>query len=256
MKLLVDIGNTRIKSAMVFNGNWTNATSQSHRDRSDSVFDQMWRGVSPPGKIVVSNVAGAEFAGSLQRWCEQNWSITPHFIHSEEVGCGVINGYLDANQLGSDRWAALIAARNLCTDPVAIVDCGTAVTVDALDAEGCFRGGVIFAGLALSRNTLLAQASGIDAARSGATRSGVTRSNSESVLCRSTEDAVASGTFYGVVGAIDRILDEFEQQLGQEMKLYLSGGDALSVKSNLRHSSQHDPELVLKGLDLIAEALT
>ena len=129
--------------------------------------------------------------------------MAPHFIHPKEIECGVTNGYPDPSQLGSDRWAALIAARNLCVDPLAVVDCGTAVTVDALDMEGNFRGGVILPGVTLSRDTLLANTSGIYA----------TREVGNSVFACSTEDAVAGGTFYSVVGGIDRILDEFEQKL-------------------------------------------
>ena len=142
MNLLVDIGNTRIKWAIVSSDGWTSGIPQMHRSQPASLFDQMWGNLSTPEKMVISNVAGAEFADSLRRWSELNWSLTPQFIHPKEFEAGVTNAYYDASQLGSDRWAALLGARELCKEAAAVVDCGTAVTVDGIDAQGCFRGGV------------------------------------------------------------------------------------------------------------------
>lgn len=243
MKLLVDIGNTRIKWAMVSNGNWSTGAPGSHELQLESLLDQMWCDIPRPDMVVVSNVRGPEFAGSLRRWSEQNWLLTPRLIRPRQAECGVTNCYQDPGQLGSDRWAALIAARDLCKDPLVIVDCGTAVTVDALDEQGFFLGGVIFAGVSLSRNALIDGTKQID----------VVPGKSRDVFCQSTEDAIASGTYFGALGAIDRLVDQFNTQLGSEMKAYLSGGDAVSLKPMLSHRFRHEPDLVLKGLNVIVE---
>jgi len=243
MNLLVDIGNTRIKWALVSDGSWSGGTPRSHELQLESLFDQMWCEIPRPEKIVVSNVRGPEIAGSLGRWSEQNWSLTPMLIRPQQVECGVTNCYLEPGQLGSDRWAALIAARDLCKDPLVIVDCGTAVTVDALDEHGYFLGGVIFAGLGLSRSALIDGTKEID----------MVPGNTKDVFCRTTQDAVASGTYYAAAGGIDRLVDQFKTQMGSAMKVYLSGGDANDLKPILSHRFRHDPELVLKGLNVISE---
>ena len=79
------------------------------------------------------------------------WSVTAHIVRPQAQQLGVKNLYRKPEQLGADRWAALIGARGLTGSAACVVDAGTAVTVEALSAKGEFLGGAIFPGLHLLR---------------------------------------------------------------------------------------------------------
>jgi type III pantothenate kinase len=157
---------------------------------------------------------------------------------------GVTNRYHEPATLGADRWAALIAARQQSQAAQCVVDCGTAMTVDALSAAGEFLGGVILPGISMARAALLANTQGIR----------VAEGDEGSCLARATGDGVAAGSVFGLAGAIERIVAEQRRALGADARVLVTGGDAPRLLPLLRGSVTHEPELVLKGLKLIAEA--
>jgi len=157
----------------------------------------------------------------------------------------VRNRYRQPEQLGVDRWVALIGARGLTSSAACVVDCGTAVTVDALSAEGEFLGGAVFPGLRLLRDSLVRGTAGIPANEGDAT----------DCLARSTADGVAAGTLFGLAGAVERLIDEYRRTLGATMRVFLTGGDAPALAARLRAAHTPVPDLVLKGLARIADTL-
>ena len=139
MNLLIDLGNTRLKWAQHAPDAWQVQTCTLTPQDVIHLLDQAWRGMSAPRKIVISNVAGAHTLEAMQRWITSHWSLTPHVIRAQADQLGVKNLYHEPATLGADRWAALIAARGLTSAAACVIDCGTAVTVDALSALGEFR---------------------------------------------------------------------------------------------------------------------
>ncbi|MEE8121368.1 MAG: type III pantothenate kinase, partial [Anaerolineales bacterium] len=119
----------------------------------------------------------------------------------------------------------------------------TALTIDALASDGRFLGGVIFPGLRVLRTSLVQAASGIPE----------TSGCSADCVARSTDDAIAAGARFGLAGAIERILNEYRDRLGPGMKVLLTGNDASVVLSTLVQPVEEIPDLVLKGLAIIAE---
>jgi type III pantothenate kinase len=150
----------------------------------------------------------------------------------------VVNGYDDPTSLGADRWAALVGARGLTPAPACIIDCGTAVTVDALAANGEFLGGAIFPGLALAR-AILAHGTAAVQPPPG---------SDASCLGRSTADAVAGGTLFALAGAIERVVREQQVQLGGAARVLMTGGDAPLLAARIAQPVEHVPDLVLQGL--------
>lgn len=246
MHLLVDLGNTRLKWARSAPGEWQ-AGASTYRDRAiDAVLDEAWGGLSAPLGVVLVSVAAEEARRALAQWIDRRWRVPVHEVKPQAAQLGVTNGYRDPAALGADRWVALIGARGEWpATAVCVVDCGTAITVDALNAQGEFVGGVIFPGLALLRDALTSGTAGI---RAGA-------GDDTSCLARSTADAVAAGTLYGLAGAIERVCEEFEQALGGPLKLVITGGDADRVAARLRRPVRRVPDLVLKGLARVASTL-
>lgn len=246
MKLLVDLGNSRLKWAWATAEQWTPGGSEAHPGLDLAVLlDSVW-GVHPvPRQVVLASVAAPSRTQELITWLQDRWALRPHTVQAQAALLGVQNRYDDPARLGADRWAALIAARALTPHAACVVDCGTAVTVDALSASGDFLGGVILAGLGLGPQCLLA-------------RTQLSDLNGEDAHCfaRNTGDGVAAGALFGLAGGIDRIIDEFSSALGATARVIVTGGDAARIVPRLRHPVIEAPDLVLKGLALIGETLT
>lgn len=245
MKLLVDLGNSRLKWAWAAASQWTPGGSEAHPGADLAVLlDSVW-GVHPaPRQVVLASVAAAARTQELIDWLQRRWALMPHVVRAQAALLGVQNRYEDPSRLGADRWAALIAARALTPHAACVVDCGTAVTLDALSANGDFLGGVIMPGLRLAPQCLL-----------GHTQ--LREIDGEDMHCfaRNTGDGVAAGTLFGLAGGIDRIIEELSSALGATARVIVTGGDASRIVPRLRHPVIEAPDLVLKGLALIGETV-
>ena len=239
MNLLIDLGNSRLKwaqsaPAIIWH---TGAVAHAGKDMH-AVLDAVWGKLARPEKILLSSVAAANTRDAVQAWCQRRWSLAPVVIQAQPAQLGVTHCYAQPETLGADRWATLIAVRGLTKTNACIVDCGTAVTVDALAANGEFRGGAIFPGLQLLRASLLQGTGGIRDARGQA----------DSVFARSTPDAVAGGTLHGLIGAVTRLLEEQMRVLGVGTQVFVTGGDAPLLLPRLKIPAKEIPDLVLQGL--------
>jgi type III pantothenate kinase len=144
-----------------------------------------------------------------------------------------------------DRWLAMLAAWNLLRGPVCVIDCGTALTVDALDANGQHLGGLIVPGLGMMRDSLLEGTDGI------AYDSSAGEESSDSLLAHSTRSGVEVGSLYALLAFIDRVMTDLQQELGDEMQCILTGGDAAELAPLLAREVLQQPQLVLDGLALL-----
>jgi type III pantothenate kinase len=244
MNLLFDLGNSRCKWALadVITGLKPGAAIDYGQDFAQ-VLDNSFIALARPARVVAVSVAAAGHLQTLTHWVQQHWGLELQSIATRTAQLGVNNTYRDPYRLGADRWAALIASRERVLGAVCVVDCGTALTVDTLDASGVFRGGVILPGLELMRDALL---------RTQGVRE--VSGNAGSPLAQTTADGVAAGTLFGLAGAIDRILDEQAERLGDTPQILITGGDAPQLIALLRHAAQHTPDLVLEGVAQIARA--
>lgn len=246
MKLLVDIGNARIKWAVLEGEKWTDGEALLHKGRAfKDVARPAWKDLQPPQRVIVSNVAGRDYQKSVETWVKRRWKVKPEFLCSQTSQCGVTNAYQTPERLGADRWAALIAAHAYYPGPAVIIDCGTAITIDALDAAGKHLGGLIVPGMELMRAALVGNAAGIELNDAEA--------QSVSLLGSSTESAVAGGVLYTAVALVDRACQDLIAELGQGTRLLLTGGDAPRILPLLGKRPRHDARLVLKGLSVFAE---
>ena len=243
MSLLVDLGNSRLKWAVTDGTTWESDAVLINEQDIATQLTACWSALPPPEKVVIASVASATRLQAVSAWIQGRWSVAPRVVQPQRQQLGVTNAYHDVASLGSDRWAALIAARHLTRKPVCLVDCGTAVTVDALSADGEFLGGVIFPGLRLLRRSLVTETAGILAVDG----------DPESYPGRTTADGVAAGTAVGLCGAIERIVGDYRRMLGEAMEVMITGGDAARLLPQLSLTVTHVPDLVLRGLARIAE---
>jgi type III pantothenate kinase len=155
--------------------------------------------------------------------------------------CGVRNGYQQPEQLGSDRWAALIAAWQYVQGACLVVNCGTATTVDALSAKGEFLGGLILPGVSLMQRSLATNTAQL-----------IEESGSLQDFPRNTADAIHSGMLRATVGAIRHQFDLLRAREGT-VRCLIDGGSAGVVRAHLGLPSEQLDNLVLRGLQIIGE---
>ncbi len=236
--LLMDIGNSRCKWALLEDGVWV---QQGVAGNTEWVsLQQAFAGLPPPSRILASNVAGEAMALRLRSVCAK-WQCPLEFVTASAGQCGVRNNYEHPELLGSDRWAALIAAWKHMQGACLVVNCGTATTIDALSAQGEFLGGLILPGVSLMQYSLATNTAQL-IAEQGALRD----------FPRNTADAIHSGMLRATVGAIRHQFDLLQARYGS-VRCLLGGGAADVVQPHLDLPSERVDNLVLKGLQIIGE---
>ncbi|HLP98418.1 MAG TPA: type III pantothenate kinase [Sideroxyarcus sp.] len=236
--LLLDVGNSRCKWAMVRDGMWVQQGAVGNTEWL--ALHQALTALPPPSRILISNVAGEAMAQRLRAVCDE-WDCQPEFIAACAQQCGVRNGYEHPERLGSDRWAALIAAWQHVHDACLVVNCGTATTVDALSAQGEFLGGLIMPGVGLMRHSLATNTAQLSEAQ------GTLRE-----FPRNTADAIHSGMLRATLGAISHQFRLLQERHGQ-VHCLIGGGAADVVQPHLGLPFKRVDNMVLLGLQVIGE---
>jgi type III pantothenate kinase len=246
--LLLDIGNSRLKWALQ-QGEEFVATGGFPLDVEtlESELAAVEARVAAPAKVVVSNVAGPIIAELLTHWATQNWGVSAQFILAQRQEHGVTNAYAEPHKLGVDRWAALIGAKSLGAGPMCVVDCGSAITVDALDQHGQHLGGSILPGLVMMHGVLADQTHALEF-------SDDTLDQPVELLAKTTQQAILGGTTYAAAAFIDRAFQQVEQKLNAKITGLITGGDAERILPLLDKPFRYEPQLVLRGLAVIAGA--
>lgn len=239
MKLLLDIGNSRIKWAWLQDAAVGEVQADIYDRHEISAWCSRCLAASPrPDSVWIANVAGTDVAGQLRRWCRDQWRMVPVFAQTEQRDAGVVNGYDDVREMGVDRWLAMVAARQRYARALCIISCGTAVTVDALTASGAHKGGLILPGPALMQEALKQATQGVHPDGDGSLRL---------ELGRSTRTGVSAGSTYAIVSLIERVFAE-QQQADPDVHGIITGGAAAAIMSLCRVPLECIPHLVLQGL--------
>lgn len=230
--IAIDAGNTRIKWGVHDGAGWIERgalpTGEAAR-LSEQAVD--W----PRGaQVLACNVAGASVEGEIAsalagRFAPVCW------LRSSAVACGVRNAYDDPARLGADRWAALIGARGQVNGACLVVCAGTATTVDWLDADGVFRGGLILPGVDLMRTSLARNTAQLPLA-----------DGHFSIAPRNTADAIFTGCLQAQVGAVERMYAELRAE--SDTLCLLTGGAAPCIAPHLSIPFQLVENLILDGL--------
>ncbi len=252
MKLLVDVGNSRIKWRLLERPHdQQQALPHSGRD-FPALLASAWQALPRReiSEIWVGCVAGPDMEQALRIYVKQHWeSAKVIFVRAESRAGGVHNAYPRAETLGVDRWLALIAAHHLGIAPCAIADCGSALTLDALDDGGRHLGGLILPGEDILRRSLsqhIHALRGLDDQEVSGGESNLGLFNSD------TLGGVRMGIRFAAIALIERFMKELEQHLDRSPQLLITGGEAPRLLPGLGMSCRHVPDLVLQGLAVLA----
>lgn len=247
MILLVDIGNSRAKWSLWHDGTHQRTGAFTYdAPLFARTLDFEWRGIAAPDRIMVSNVVGTKIADALYLWVQNRWKLHTEFAKSQKQAFGVTNAYARADRLGVDRWLAMVAARRLVPDaPLCVVDCGTAVTIDVLDAAGQHQGGLIVPGI-----TAMCAALARSTADVGSVHQHLP--DSSMWIATDTQNGVMVGARTAVAAFVDRMIQEATVRLGMNLSALVTGGDAPAVVPLLKATHHSVPSLVLDGLAVVA----
>lgn len=239
--LAVDSGNSFLKWAYLEN-NRKLLQNQVSNQELHKLLD-VWQTLKTPDMIIVSQVSGQRLNTQLKRLFKI-WNIQPHWICALAKQCGVTNSYANTDQLGSDRWAALIAAWNKFHESCVVVDVGTAMTVDVISDDGVFLGGIIIPGAYSLQKCIQC----------------TTHVNLNDMAYQyhafpvNTADAMYSGIIQALVGSIERMIQLYQFHHGMAVKhCLLSGGGRADLLPHINFDVTVIDNLVLEGLIHIAQ---
>ena len=236
--LAIDAGNTRIKWGLHADATWDLLPAIATAEAGE--LRERARALPTPFRIVASNVAGAAVREVLEQVARDR-AAGLTIIGSRAAQLGVSNGYDHPGQLGTDRWAALVAAHHSEPGHKIVVNAGTALTIDALQADGRFRGGLIVPGPAMMRRSLDRGTAGLRLTE-----------GAYAAFPRSTPDAITTGALQAAIGAITRMGEAMSSDGAAPGCIVLSGGAAPELVPHLPLPVRIRENLVLDGLYLIA----
>ena len=250
MKLLLDIGNSRIKVATLTENGLsvydpiTVSAPDDHR-RLCEVVAPLTAGLTT---CLASSVANP----ALNRAIEQSLSpLNIQWASSQASAAGIINGYPDPSQLGVDRWVSMLGLTRhfgRAHPPIVLASFGTATTVDTLSPTNRFEGGLILPGITMMHQALASGTANLPHT-TGAIEAFPTN----------TVNAISSGVVAAQIGAVTRQVTLAAQRFGQVPVLCVTGGARSAIMDALAAclpgaEIKELPHVVLEGLCMLAAA--
>lgn len=253
--LAIDLGNTNVSVGLYDYHNGTSSLTQhwrigTHREETsdevslalDSLFGLSKLSKSTVGHVIISSVV-PPLLPIWERACLKLFAIKPHI-----VGPGIRTGmpvrYDNPKEVGADRIVNSVAAYAIAQGSVIIVDFGTATTFDCVSYEGEYLGGAIFPGIHISMETLFDHASMLHRVQIARPRN---------VIGRTTAESLQSGLLYGYAGLVDSMVERIRVELGNNARVFATGGLAQRIADESKSIEQVEPFLTLDGLRILFE---
>ncbi len=246
--LALDVGNTRIKWSL-FSQAQPGARLLAHGaaflENIDKLAEDEWCTLPAPGVIIGCGVAGDAVRRRVEEQLEI-WDQPVSWVMSSAFETGLHNGYDHPARLGADRWVAMIGARQralaqLHDGPIVVAMVGTAVTVEAIDAQGRFMGGLILPGHGIMLRALESGTAGLRVPTGDVTP-----------FPTNTSDALTSGGTYAIAGAIERMVAHVRGHCGAEPLCIMTGGAGWKMAPAMSISFELVESLIFDGLLEIA----
>lgn len=244
--LAVDVGNTQTVFGLFEDGrlsdHWRVATEASRTGDELGALIGRFVDLGRVGGVCLSSTVPAlvrEYGVFAERWAR-----APLLVVGPGVRTGIPIRYDDPREVGPDRIANAVAARERYGAPCIVVDFGTSTNFDVVSPQGEYVGGVLAPGVETSMEALFQRAARLVE---------VDFSEPPSVIGKTTATALQSGLVYGFAGQVDRIAEEIRRELGARAPVVATGGLAGLIAPHSQAIERIDPHLTLEGLRLIWE---
>ncbi|MCB2000108.1 MAG: type III pantothenate kinase [Burkholderiaceae bacterium] len=242
--LAIDIGNTRLKWAQ-YEAPRPGARLIAHGaeflDNVDTLAEGAWAPLQEPATMLGCVVAGEAVKRRVEEQLEL-WDVSPRWVVAKDAEAGLRNGYDHPSRLGADRWVAMIGAWHRmraqgAARPIVLAMVGTAVTIEAIDAQGQFLGGLILPGHGIMLRALESGTAGLHVP-TGDVR----------MFPTNTSDALTSGGTYAIAGAMERMVQHLRTHCGAEPVCYMTGGAGWKMAPSLASPFELVDNLIFDGL--------
>jgi len=237
MILLLDCGNTRVKWRLVDGGT---IVHKGGGILAESLpFDLLGPYGSKIVRVSVSTVASEESRLRLEEALATFTTAPVHYYWSEASRAGLMNSYKDISKMGADRWHGMVAGWSALRQSFAVVDAGSAVTIDYVNGQGLHLGGYILPGLQMMRRSLK-----LDAARIGF--------EYDDQINAAPGQSTGECANHGLAWLTESLVERLHGDVGRLGlgRILLTGGDAGRFLA-LGLRAEHRPDLVLEGLEII-----
>lgn len=246
-RLLLDLGNTRLKWAVAGDGESpalgeVQALAHGGPDFLPALAQRL-RGLPELASAHLVSVASADLTGAVVDVVESATRLREGRLRRQRTPARCANlvcAYADPSRLGTDRWLALRGALRLHRPPLLVVNAGSALTLDAVTADGRHLGGLILAGIEAMRDGLLRRAQHLEVAD--------WTPAPEPFWATDTGPALAIAPWQAAAGLVERAHRRLLADAGAEPRLLLAGGDAAALQPLLGLPALLHPDLVLLGL--------
>ena len=246
--LALDVGNTRLKWALYESPNVGApllAEGAQFLENIESLADGDWADLPAPTFVLGSVVAGDGVKRRVEEQLEI-WDVAPQWVVSQEYEAGVTNGYDHPTRLGVDRWVALMGAHQRLLHgsglrPCVVVMVGTAVTVDAMDGEGRFLGGLILPGHGIMLRALESGTAGLHVPTGEVVP-----------FPTNTSDALTSGGTFAIAGAVAHMVQQLREHCQVEPTCIMTGGAGWKMLPSMTVEVELVDHLIFDGLLHIA----
>ena len=248
--IAVDIGNTNIAIGLFLEGREEFIESISGPSEAEltSCLESAWRKIplvegakenKRNGVIVVSSVKPV-WTEEIRRIAKDRLNEEIHII-GEDIPLPMSVWVDEPDRVGTDRIVAAAAAYTVVEDAVVVADFGTAVTIDLVDQNGVFQGGVICPGFEISAKALQDNTAQLPNIK-------VTKPNAP--YGKNTTDAINCGLYYSIVGALEEIIRRYAEELGRWPQTIITGRGAKTIQTDCEFIDNYVPNLVVKGIVL------
>ena len=232
-KLFIDTGNSRIKWRLQSGEYFCQIEHGQFADLS-KYLEKYRDKLKDLKSVYISNVSTDGQSDSLKRLFKKKFNIMPSFARVTRKAAGVTCGYTNVDDLGIDRWLAMIGATKKYGGNLLVVDAGTAITLDIINGELMHLGGFILPGLRVSSKILVRNTSRI---------SDFYFDDQINIPGNDTQSCVTGGALFSVISVIKNLISSYA------LSLVITGGDKQIIINQISEDCLIEENLVLDGLD-------
>jgi len=248
--IAIDIGNTNINIGLFLDGKEQSIkpVTGGSRTKLTNCLKDAWDKIpiaesskekKRDGVIVISSVK-PDWTRLVEEIVKENLGEKVYIV-GKNIPLPMTCWVDEPEKVGTDRIVSAAAAYDVVEDAVVIADFGTAVTIDMVDQNGIFQGGVICPGFEISAQALKDNTAQLPNVK-------VTRPKAP--YGKNTTDAINCGLYYSIIGALEEVIRRYAEQVGRWPQTIITGSGAKTIMGDCPFVDNYVPNLVVKGIVL------
>jgi len=248
--IAIDIGNTNISVGLYLDNTekFIETISGTDEKAYAKLLTSTWQQIPFVSGAKVEKRDGTIIVSSVNdQWTKMTADICGRDLDEKikvigkDIPLPMETGLANPHNIGTDRIVSAAAAFAVIEDAVVIADFGTAFTIDLVDEEGVFTGGIIAPGFGLSAKALQIGTAKLPK---------VEIAKPVNPVGSNTADAIKSGLYYGAIGLLETVCRKFSEQIGKWPQVVLTGGAAAVIKDDCDFVDSWVPNLAVRGVVL------